>query len=1569
MTDFLKFLIPFVLVLLFSAFQLILNEKKNRRIRQLPMIFIAFFSMLIGVVLWLVAMNYLAEIIEFFTDENRAAEILSAITNADIAIINIALLGVFAIVRHILRPIVTKTCKKKPLLEAFAMDFYEYDSDLSEWFLKTKWISFRKFFFSMVCGLSVASAIFVGLTWSLGSDSVVWLFLVPCAAIVVLNECYNYINGQTKEEFESSIGGEDSKSKRISNYYKLREVFEKMLPEPLLSASSGAEFVGKESANDLVEKLKKSEIESERITGKYFEIDERYKEADIDCVQATVRLMNRKNVVMFNPFYRDLGLYLTLPFASSLLKGKKCLVLCSRKSNAEDVKQWLSEILSEYSHMNSLWRVDYLSKNDPNCEVGILTFSQIYDKKVLSANKEFLAETDFVFMVEPSMMLNTSQVALSIINQEMNVGGNEPVYCICDRIVEGLVDTLSHTLHAKITDVVAMPVPRCNYTAMSWDADGDFKRQDIFEKQTKYLGGGVELSAIAVKNQIPKVSWYSETKAPMKDIKWITGQYHNTICKYMNLTSQQSKLYEKIDFISNLWSCKAQDENFLIVEDEFCNMFSTIRNFLSRGSSQAFVNVLSENYMLRDYMRCNKQMFMTNPNAIASLVPDYSKTERNVVLKLIIMMTLRPVKEQEVIDEFRLIGEEIEDAFETLTKLLAKYTYADNSIFTVKTERIIVDEFTTQNACVFSIAPERFELYFADSLKNAYFILEEEIDEGNYIDAKLFGHVTQVILPGQFVTYDGKYYVAKYVSPQSGVVLRRASAFFDGRKYYRQVRNYHLNKTDEFEIVSYKKVGDIEFEEIKVDLKVETTGYLEMKDAHDLKTAKLVDFSKDKNVSDFFRQYHNKSVLRIKLPETNENTRYTISILLSEMFKSIFPDGWQYISVMSKRPKQVGGMLNYLVSDLDGDLDDEYIYIVEDSDIDLGLINAVEKNFDKFMDIIADYVQWHYEKMRESEHKWEEPEEITCTPEEVKKKGFFTRIKEKLKKIFGRKKPKKAKEKPEQPVEEPVEEPAEQPVEEPVDAPVDEPQDAPQEEPVVASMSRTSFDVADGTGETGGEDPVQTAPRFWENPVIEPPKFEFKPIEVASELGEEPIEETPKLGEEAIEESPELGEEPIEETPESGEEPIEEVPQEGEPVAVPEPELEPKSKKEKKKKNIFSRALEKIRNKFKRKKKVEEPQMPEPEVTGTDPHVTIKTAESEPKVITCETLGLEHLNEWDFSCDGDPDLVHADDTDIFENAAMPIENEFLEAVFKHLGLDPVGKTRYQRECFLNFGFDEIDTRIELEDVRKYLRLRGWSVNERTVARKRQFTPKTGLDLEANLTCDFCQISLDGASYEELDDGRVRCNDCSATAIKDVREFKVLFNKCLSTMCDFYEIKISVPISVKTVDAHAVAKGTGRIFKPSPEFDGRVLGYAQQSKDGYSIVIENGSPRLATTATTVHEATHIWQYLNWNEKQVEKLYKVGNKSETRFARLVLFEGMAKWSEIQYLYQIGETAKAMQSEAMTERRNDPYGIGFNIFREQYPLTKDCSLLQYTPFRKLPVIDPKIIRDATNAYFSKN
>ena len=1442
--------VTLALVALLGLAQQLINLRRLRRARQAALPVLALIYCAVAVTL-------------AFRNYDRLGEILAEIgfIVQDPAIVLNAMLAVgFIIVKAALLPLVNFLWKIEKLIDYTSRGFYEYDSSYSEWFLKRKWANVRALFLSaFICVGAICAGLF-SIMLIKGPESQLWLFCFPMAALVATGEIFGFLNGRTRAEFVTSVLGEDADSRRISNFYRIREIYERMFPGQILAAHTGSEFTGWNSAEDFLKKLSEGD-KFDRITAGYFAFRGGEFKPDLDCVMAANKLMHGRSVVFLNPFYRDMGRYIVPAFTKALIAGKKCLVVAGRNSTFSDIVQWLRDELAGYNNVSSLWRIRELGGHPPDCDIGVVCSRHMYDMNILKANREFFTQTDFVFIVEPSLMVNIGQIGFNIIVDELHKNIAEPTFCICDRNADGLVDTMSHLLRTEITDVIAAPVPRGVYSGMAWSADGDYSRQQLFDKQTRYMGNGVELAAVAIKNQVPRTTWYSETKSPVRDVNWIAGQYHPTLCRYMNIPSQQSSLYDRIGFESNIWGAPCDGEAFMIVEDEFCNMFSTLRAYLSRGKDQAFINVLSENYLLRDYMRCNARLFLTDPGAVPSFVPDYAKTLRNTVIKLILHMTVRPVSETEVNNELYLAGCKSDDAFSSLSRLVRRFSGADDSIFTISPMANDESGLLTDFENCFRISPDEFERRLGDSLKSAFYIIEDEKSASSYIDAKLFGHVTQTILPGQFMTYDGKYYFAKIVSPSMGVVLRRASDLYDSRKYYRQIRAYTLNESDA-EATDVKRIMDIGIAYLRCTFDVRTTGYLEMNDNNDLRTARVVDFRADPRVGEYSRHYRNKTVMRLDFPEADDKIRFTICMLMMEVFRSLFPSSWHYLAAVATRPEDISGMLNYVTYELVGDISNEYIYVIEDSDVDLGLLDAVDKNLIQIMEIIADFLDWHFDKMRESPMEDPEPVKVML-PQDIKRRGMFVRMADRIRRIFGGKEENVRIELPDS-------------YRTGGDAPAPGSAPAPESAPESGSASGPGPEpAAEPDAGPGEEADGEAAPNI-----------------DGEGAGEEeaPVAPAPQGG--SVGSSDYSLDSESEETEGAAE------------AAAPASAAESKGVGE--------------------------------DGDGAGP----EGPAARPRAAKVYEEDLLQPGE-----DADTDLVHIDGTDIFDEDDDPYNNEWLEERFVEAGIVPLTKSRYQRECYLKYGFEDIDARIRAEDVRNYLRLRGFTNNMMTKSRLRSEAPKTRIDLEVTNHCDFCGMPLTGVSYERINDGRIRCCDCSSSAIETLEEARELFYKVRELVGCLFGIELKVPIGVKIVDAHVIARGWGSVFKPSTAFAPRVLGYASKRGGSYFLFMENGSPRLAFLDTMVHELTHIWQFVNWDSKEIEKLY--GNGSN----RDIVYEGMAMWASVQYLYQIGETAYAELQESSIETRQDVYGVGFCLYREKYPFVKDFSVIKFSPFSSMP------------------
>jgi hypothetical protein len=264
--------------------------------------------------------------------------------------------------------------------------------------------------------------------------------------------------------------------------------------------------------------------------------------------------------------------------------------------------------------------------------------------------------------------------------------------------------------------------------------------------------------------------------------------------------------------------------------------------------------------------------------------------------------------------------------------------------------------------------------------------------------------------------------------------------------------------------------------------------------------------------------------------------------------------------------------------------------------------------------------------------------------------------------------------------------------------------------------------------------------------------------------------------------------------------------------------------------------------------------------------------------------------------------------------------------------------------YLNFGYDRLSPSLDLVGTVEYLSGHGYDRNPLEQARTGGAGYTAGERDPNGHYCDFCGRPMDG-DYDTLKDGRERCPNCSKTAVRTVGEFRTIFQHVMRTMEGLYGIKFTHAVRVEVRDAKAVNEGKG--FHPTPKMDFRMLGYAQKDFRGWKVVVENGAPRADLIETLSHELTHIWQYSNWTDSYDASL------SETE--RLEIYEGMATWSGIQFLYYVGEVEEAaIQENLRTNYDDTEYGRGLRRYLARYPMSRSGGLAGDTPFRHIPPLE---------------
>lgn len=266
---------------------------------------------------------------------------------------------------------------------------------------------------------------------------------------------------------------------------------------------------------------------------------------------------------------------------------------------------------------------------------------------------------------------------------------------------------------------------------------------------------------------------------------------------------------------------------------------------------------------------------------------------------------------------------------------------------------------------------------------------------------------------------------------------------------------------------------------------------------------------------------------------------------------------------------------------------------------------------------------------------------------------------------------------------------------------------------------------------------------------------------------------------------------------------------------------------------------------------------------------------------------------------------------------------------------------YHERAYLLYGNAEKIEKLDLDGTSAFLQGMGFDGGELRQARegKELSDVLKGQIDRSEKNCSYCGIEISGVDHYRLPDGRLRCTTCSNTLIKTKTELLEIYNKVISDMETLFNAQIRVPIQIEMLEERKLKK---KLKRPLSDVDDNallILGVAVNKRGKYSIYLENGAPRISAIATFIHELTHIWQYVNWGKAKLPRLSKT--------EELLVYEGMAKWVEIQYLYLIGETLVAKREEAYTLERQDAYGIGFRLYLDQYPLSRQAMNLCDNPF----------------------
>lgn len=1016
---------------------------------------------------WLSAVSFIPMGISnaFYSASDSMNEIAASDDNmGNFLFANIGLLIIYIILKTAIIRILNSINKADPYaLEGLRGILYEYDADDGVWYLKNECVQARKMMKALMILAVVFTMIVMIASIYMYYSNITESFFYPLYCILLVSELFFLMDGISRQDFSDNVSAEEEESERIINSAALRRALKDTFEDKLLSdgIESNISSVDDTTSDEVIRAFEADSNPAINNLAEFIKTSMGSLQMDTNYLYSMKKLVEGRSILFNNPFYRDLIPYAFYPMNRTLLSHKKVLVVLGRHAIEDDIEKWLQDGIESVAQFSFMWNIGKLDKASRDLDIGIITRSDVYNSAIHESNRDFLSEVEFVVIIEPSKLISTAQIGLNLLVKKIKGREDKNItYCICEKNCDGLVDAMSHILMTNITEVAATRKHNGSSTYMCWETDQEYTHHRIVPGIARYLGFGTDLSLMALKKRAPMVRWYGGEAFPVTDMRWIVKQYYHSLMNYAEMPPNQDAMDGHFETSPNLWSAEISEDNFITVEDESFNMFEMIREFSTRATHEGFINVISPDYLLKEYMAQNHDIFINDAKAIPAIVADYVRSSRNTTLRLLLMMSQSPVEEEVIENELALLGIPVFDLKKQLwfeifkcfapvgeiRKLSSDYKEAVGQVSQMEvngsfhrfSSEILVEEREYSfnkgtDVRVYSITDKAFLNSCIRDLRSAVYIAEDEDDESNYMGAELIDHIYSKYLPGQMLTFAGKYYEMLYLTAEGNVLLRRAADHINGRPSYRQIREYKVKDIQPSTVVGSSRIVDgIRVSRQYVDLEVNTAGYFRMNQYGDFSTAKRIMFA-DETSRIPLKSYVNKEALVIDLPDDvglTDEVRFTITLMMNEVFRTLFAENQPYISAVTDcsfiddynsmpltytlvNDPDEGSCAGATISSESDRKVNGRIFIFEDSQLDMGLINAVDRNLQRIMGIICDYLEWHSKAMLETDgNEAEDIEtEIVFTPGEIvstKKKrkgirGIIDRIREGLKLRLGKK--------------------------------------------------------------------------------------------------------------------------------------------------------------------------------------------------------------------------------------------------------------------------------------------------------------------------------------------------------------------------------------------------------------------------------------------------------------------------------------------------------------------------------------------------------------------------------------
>lgn len=838
------------------------------------------------------------------------------------------------------------------------------------------------------------------------------LFLI--LGFIFTFELYNYLNGNENKSTVKNYQKKNSENiaeEETKSFNELYHDYKKTWPANVMANVFKENKVINENIQIVEENIKNKDVEEVYFSlKKNFEIKPKYLAILEDLFQG-------KDTIITDSNYEEISPFIFSYLEKSIVKGKKILVLAetdlyTNSENRELIKGWFENCFKKL-YKKSIRKIvtfdDWRNHSNWDILIGtqseIIKYQQDFIEKIQEEQNELKDLVIFVInekLDEIAENILTLSILSNILNTHFKVNKNEDEgaqYIILSNGTANLDVAINKNLGINAKEHnIGVTNPK-DFYGIIWKADPKKEYYtEIMDGVPKVeLGIASTLSYLAWNYGFKHLNLVEQGNLPYSsyeaNVEIAKDHLKDRPIKKSNLND----LYRNIIINNPITSLiKKRDKNILFVEDKIYNAPALLKKFSSLGNSEVFINIISENYLLRDYFIDNIDYFSHSPHYGYTPKIESNSYKVAAYLKELLTNTQIKVSEEDIKIEMMSIESNIKNVEEELVKLFLNVYNIDllkRDYLTVETQRVYnVEKNDFEEVKFYKLSGD-----ISDNVNFKWFESFEIIDSGR----RVYGivpheHVYQNYLKGQVHCFNGKSYTVENID-----LINKKINIVPSEKVkriiYRNNDKIRIDKVDSKLKNTFATVENgnyiLEKKTLSANYDIETTGYYEFLGGVSLKNQDYKYNSLESLGERFERDYNNGQILSINLKTKDlkisnfNNVATTLAVLFNEIFRTVFPENYKYVKIFTFVSEDFYNIESNLEYFEEGFTTPEYLahilpakvtipktefknifeennenqlnlYFVEDSHKDIGLIRAISDNFEDILGLIQDYLNW-----------------------------------------------------------------------------------------------------------------------------------------------------------------------------------------------------------------------------------------------------------------------------------------------------------------------------------------------------------------------------------------------------------------------------------------------------------------------------------------------------------------------------------------------------------------------------------------------------------------------------------